>query len=65
MAVRRLAQRKEEILTELLGDRKPMVPDGVMSLLDTLQKNLVRSAGRGRCRPGCMLCGATGVLHAE
>jgi len=35
---RRLAARKEEILEELLGDRKPMVPSGVEGLLDTLHR---------------------------
>lgn len=41
-SVRRLVQRKEEILSELLGESKPMIPAGVMQLLDTLQKNSVR-----------------------
>lgn len=34
---RRLANRREEVLTELLGGRKPMVPPGVEQLMDILQ----------------------------
>ena len=34
---RRLAQRREAILGELLGRRKPMVPPGVEQLMDILQ----------------------------
>lgn len=34
---RRLAQRREAILSDLLGARKPMVPPGVTQLMDILQ----------------------------
>jgi HAD superfamily hydrolase (TIGR01509 family) len=36
--VRRLAGRKEELLAELLGDRKPMVSAGVEQLLEMLRR---------------------------
>lgn len=39
--VRRLARRKEELYREVLGERKPVVPAGVDSLLSTLGKNNV------------------------
>lgn len=62
MAVRRLAKRKEELLSELLGDRKPMIPPGVMNLLDTLQKNsvpvaLVSGSPEGRVKEALELAG--------
>ena len=39
MEVRRLAARKEELYRALLGDRVPMVPPGVTSLLSILKTN--------------------------
>ena len=39
---RRLAARREAILAELLGGRKPLVPGGVTQLMDLLQRNQVR-----------------------
>lgn len=54
--VRRLAGRKEELLAELLGDRRPMVAAGVVELLDLLQRAgtpvaLVSSAPERRVLP--------------
>lgn len=51
--MKRLAKKKEEILKGLLGDRKPLVPSGVLVLLDTLRRNgvpvaLVASAPESR-----------------
>lgn len=45
---RRLARRREELLGELLGGRKPLVPPGVEQLMDLLQRHQV---GGARC--GC------------
>ncbi len=41
MEVRRLAARKEELYRVLLGDRTPLVPPGVTSLLSILKNNNV------------------------
>ena len=49
MEVRRLAARKEELYRALLGDRTPMVPPGVTSLLNILQTNKVRHIIYHRC----------------
>lgn len=38
---RRLAQRREALLGEMLGGRKPLVPPGVEQLMDILQRNQV------------------------
>lgn len=61
---RRLANRREEVLTELLGGRKPMVPPGVEQLMDILQRNssplaLVSSAPERRVLPALELAGLT------
>lgn len=47
---RRLAQRREAILSDLLGARKPMVPPGVTQLMDILQVG--SAVTRGRLHPG-------------
>jgi hypothetical protein len=48
--VRRLASSKEKILTDFLGERKPMLTSGLLQLLEILK----------RCEVGvvqiCMLC---------
>jgi hypothetical protein len=64
---RRLAARREEILAELLGGRKPLVPGGVTQLMDMLQRNqvcrVVRSSSRWRARlRGCDWLGVTSHL---
>lgn len=41
MEVRRLTARKEELYRALLGDRTPLVPPGVTSLLNILKNNKV------------------------
>jgi hypothetical protein len=54
---RRLAARREAILADLLGGRKPLVPGGVVQLMDILQRNQVGGwvgvGGLGRGRGGC------------
>ena len=40
--VRRIAQRKEELYKQLLGQHKPMLSLGVQSLLSSLQQHQVR-----------------------
>lgn len=42
---RRLAARREAVLAELLGGRKPLVPPGVTQLMAILQKNQVGGGG--------------------
>jgi HAD superfamily hydrolase (TIGR01509 family) len=54
--VRRLAARKEDLLAELLGDRRPMVAAGAVELLDLLQRSgapvaLISSAPERRVLP--------------
>ena len=47
---RRLAARREAVLREMLGGRKPLVSPGVAQLMDILQRNQVGSAA---CKPAC------------
>lgn len=67
--VRRLATRKEALLEEQLGDRKPMVPSGVTKLLETLQHNgapvaLVSAAPERRVLPTLEQAGLSGRFQA-
>lgn len=66
---RRLAQRREAILSDLLGARKPMVPPGVTQLMDILQRNssplaLVSSAPEQRVLPALEQAGLTSRFDA-
>ncbi|EFN55532.1 hypothetical protein CHLNCDRAFT_23377, partial [Chlorella variabilis] len=66
---RRLAARREAILAELLGGRKPLVPGGVTQLMDLLQRNqaplaLVSSAPEQRVLPALEAAGLQGRFDA-
>ena len=41
MEVRRIAEHKEAVLTEMLGDMQPMLVSHVSSFMDSLSRNKV------------------------
>lgn len=43
MEVRRICERKEAVLTEILGDMKPLIPEALPRFMDSLASNKVGS----------------------
>lgn len=46
MEVRRIAARKEEILTEILGDMQPLLVPDIPAFMDGLSSNKVSTCGK-------------------